>query len=498
MNSVKDEYTSHITDISEVTLNFFDKSGMCGYPTVLGILGIMAMHPEAYQWLSKSGIDLLPKLELGDTVHWYKIKYDLKSNIRRSVPISLLNGTNMFTTKSIPEPISGASAIHISKTSVYFTTQTGTKVCSKSELDLRNCKSISVGIILDVISKGDYDYILTNSVVYRINNKTYDTPTKILDNTGMLSAFCLADNVIIVASADGGYRISDIAGTVPMIGKITRETGTHTSTTTDSSGNSTQTNISYDNGVPRGACNYCWYDGSKYYIGDYSTCGTFDPSATSFKTEYVEGNSHPPYLTSGVNRSHNGVLYAEKSGGLQYGSTHYNVTGVKSVLELDNVILFGTNSGIKVFTKSSVDGKYGPQEMYVSLAGVNGTIDGMCLLYGNIFVVTQNAKYRTFDSEEDDNKLRFIVFGTDYEVDLEANETDAKEVKMNLLDLLDLGSSNSKVFDSKLSKANRKTAMYAIGIYNSKPKVFNLYGHDNRNAPAVELNNCMESFDMKG
>ena len=524
MNATKDEYSSHITDIGETTLDFLSKSGMCGWPTILGILGIMVINPDSHQWLSKSRIDLLPKPDLGDTVHWYKIKNDLKSNIRRSIPIGLLNGVNMFTTKDIPELINETLDIHVSKTSVYFTTQTGTKVCSKSESNLNNYKSIDVGIVLDVISKNDFDYILTNSVIYRINNKTYTDPTIIFENHGVLNAFCLADSVIIVACSDGGYKISNIENN-PSSSKIKRETGVYTPTTSESGGNGGQqgqgsgtgTNMIYDNGVPVGACEYCWYDGSKFYIGDSLTCGSFDPSASSYVTEYVEGNTHTPYL-NGVNRSHNGILYGEKTvivetdnqgqtqpqtqttstkTGVLYGDSLYDVTGVKSVLDLDNVVLFGTDSGIKVFTKNTVDGMYGPQELYLTLAGITGSIKCMCSLYGTVFVVGQNAKYRSFDSEEDDNKLRFVVFGTDYDIDVETDETDAKEVKLNLLDLFNLGSVNSKVFDSRLSKANKKPAKYAIGIYDSKPKVFNLYGHDNRNAPAVELDKCMKAFDME-
>ena len=178
MNYIKDDKASHMYNITETSLDFYDKSGMAGWPTILGILGIVAMHPESYEWLSKNGIEPLPKVELGDTVHWYKIKYDLRSNIRRSVPISLLKGVNVFTTKDIPEPINISNKVYVSNTTVYFITSSGIKICSKSELDLKNCKSITIqGKILDITSKGDFDYILTPTSIYRINNKTYDLPT---------------------------------------------------------------------------------------------------------------------------------------------------------------------------------------------------------------------------------------------------------------------------------------------------------------------------------
>ena len=493
MTSTKDEYASHMYDITETSLDFYDKSGMCGWPTILGILGIMVMHPESYEWLSKSGINTIPKVELGDTVHWYKIKYDLRSNIRRSVPISLLNGTNVFTTKNIPEPINSSTNVYVSKNSVYFMTSSGVKVCSKSELDLRNCKSLTLGVIQDVTSKGKFDYVLTRSAVYRVDSSTYDEPTVIFSNAGSFNSFCVAGDYIIVAGSSGAYKLSGIEG-LTYAGRIERETGTQTST--DANGNST--NIPYDNGVPDGECRYCWYDGSRFYVGDYSTCGDFLPSDNSYSAVYTEGNSHPPFITSGTNKNHNGVLYCNKNGGILYGSTQYAITEVTSILELDNVILFGTNSGIHVYTKTSVDGNYGPQKEYVKLTGVNENINGMCLLYGTLFVIGQSTKYRSFDSEEDENKLRFIVFGTDYDVDTEANETDAKEVKLNLFDLLDLGLNNSTVFNNKLAKAKVKTAQYAIAVYNNgKPKVFNLYGHDNRNAPGIELNNCLKTYDME-
>ena len=493
MNTVKDEYASHMYNIGETSLDFLSKSGMIGWPTILGILNIAAINPDSYQWMSKNNIEVLPKPELGDDVHWYKLKYDLKSNLRRSVPISLLKNVNMFTSKNIPDPISTSKAFFVSKGAVYFLQETDTKACFKTELDLRNCKTVDVKDIIDVMTNGSYDYILTQNAVYRINNSDFSGLTKILgdDRTGKLAAFCLANNVIIVASSTGGWRIADIEASVPPINKIERKTGTITIGTGD-----TSTIKTVDNGMPTGECKYCWFDGSKYYIGDYITSGHFTPNDEIYAAPTTD-IAHPSYLHNGVNRHCNGVKFANIGGSLIYGSSTYFVSDVKSVLELDNVMIFGTGSGLRVFTKTPVDGNYGPTKEFIKLDGISEPVNGICILYGTIFVCGKNNKYRTFDSEEDENKFRIVVFGTNYDADIESKETDAKEVKVDLMEILDLGTASGKAFDKKFAKANSKPAQYAIITFDSKPKVFNLYGHDNRNSAAVELKGCMTSFDME-
>ena len=511
METIKDDNTSHMYGITDACVWFFSNSGACGWPTVLSIMFNTCIQPDGLKWVEKSGLTFPKGPAVGDNVHWYKTKFDNVSNFRRSVPY-LLKDASFFNQKNIPSVINDSKAAFSTKNSVYFISLSGSvKVCRLTETDIENnSKDVAlpsgsnIGTVLDVVSYDKYDYLLTDTIIYRFDSS--------LDTTGgqfeafykassSMNAFAIIDSAIIIATSDGGVRLSKITSSSPDAIFIKHEQKIYTSTATAESGNSdgssaaTTVSEPYDNGVPSGACKFVYVEGSSYYIGNESTSGYFQSGDTNFTPVYGEKEKHEKILSSAPNKNCMNNTFIDCKGKLLYKGIEYSLTGVNCIIESDGFIYFGTSNGISIYSSSQIDSKYGPSEVYATPKGISGKVEYLLDLYDVIFSIG-DSKYRSFDAYDEDNKMRIFLFGTDYDADANSGETDIRETKLSLKDLLNVGNTSSSKYSQLLGKANSKDTTYAMIIIDGSPKCFHLYGNDNRNARSEELKKCDSAFDI--
>ena len=421
MTTTKDDKTSHIDSVTETCVWFFNNSGACGWPTVLSIMFNTCIQPDALKWVEKSGLKFPKPPAIGDAVHWYKTKFDNVSNFRRSVPF-LLKGVSYFNQKNIPEVINGCKKAFMTKNAVYFISSSGSvKVCRLTETDVdSNAKDIElttgpdIGDVLDAVSYNNYDYLLTKDYIYRFDSSQATSGGKFdlfFTAPSQMNAFGIIGDIIIVATSDGGLRLSNLTSSSPSSKNIRRQELTYTAPAEDSGsgsgssgGEQQTTSEQYDNGVPQRECKFVYVEGSSYYIGDDSTSGFFQSSDTSFTPVYGEKENHVKVLSSKPNKNCLNNTFVESKGKLLYKGIEYSLTGVNTITETDGYVFFGTDSGIKVYSSSQIEGKFGPTEEYANLAGVSGSVKNIIDLYGNIFTIG-DGKYRTFDAFDEDIEI---------------------------------------------------------------------------------------------
>lgn len=510
MNIDKTDEYSHVTDITDTMLTFLNKEGANSYPTITVLLNRFFLDTDSYDWYKNSGIDVkFPEFKVGDDLHWYKtqdIYKDLKLSINSSIlpdcPIfikndisELQNFTKFYDSANgfysvIDKNLYFVKNINSSKKVINITTTSDGK---KTTTDFTET-------ILDILSYGTTDFILTSSNLYRYKVDDDEIEKIYSKDSYTFKAFCEINNHIIIATDKGGLVLSNIMNAVALDDTITYDTHTVWSSTStsgdddDSSGGTSQTSTTYTNGMPAGNnCTFVWASGSSFSIGNKTKSAKFTLGGSYEAGSYEnEGGVLPSKET---NKHHRGKNYIYLEGKLTGGSKNYNVTDdFVSMYITDSATYFAYNDKITVYLNSDLQNVY---LTFTSKNKVDGTIQYFEIYDSDLFVKTTSGWYRSYKGTDTDCPVGFVLFNFDYDKNINDESLDCRFATISIADIISLGYSRSK-YDSALAKAKTNNTNFIIGYTktSSNKIIMNLYGDDNRRRLGQEMKICCQAFDI--
>ena len=501
MNTEKDENASHTTDISDQMLNFINKEGANSFPTITVLFNRIFLASDQYEWVKNSNIDItFPTLKEKDDVHWYK-NADLYTNVKNSLD-SLLNKCKIFQ----DEPISSADKISkffSSKTKIYYVlnsvlyskTSMGSVGIAIKSNDSENL--IISSTIKDILTVDDYDFVLTNSNIYRINVST-NIGESVYSSSDMMNAFDNYEDSIVVATTAGGVVFSDVKNTFSKSGSIKYDTYivAGPATGSDIAGDSGSTTISttYTNNLPSdNNCTFVFFEnGNTFSIGATSTSGKFTLGGSYSATM----SDNKGLSVKGTNIHNNGINSVSTETGFKIGNNIFVTTNIVSSFYSDEQItLLVSTQGIEVY----LNNKGGVRETVFTSDnnGIQGIANFIYKEDTNLYLNTSFGLFKTFDVESQDNPIVFILFSFVYDEDKSKDKIDMRQAKLSIPEIISLAYSEA-VFNKYMQKSLEKNTNFIIayGKTATEKVVYNLYGNDERRNLANEVKMCANAFDI--
>lgn len=508
MNIDKNEEYSHVTDITDTMLTFLNKEGANSFPTITVLFNRFFLDTDSYDWYKNSGIDVkFPEFKVGDDVHWYKTQ-DIYKDLKLSINSSILPDSPIFIKNDISELqdftkfYDSANGFYsINDKTIYFVKNINSSKkainCSTTSSDGSKTSEDFTETILDVLSIGTIDYILTSQNLYRYKADSENLEKIYNKDSYTFKAFCNINNNIIVATDKGGLVLSGISGTVVLDDTIVYDTHvvwTSTSTSGDDSGGTTQTSTTYTNGMPtNNNCTFVWANGNSFSIGNKSKSAKFTLGGNYEATTYEnEGGILP---SKDANKHHRGKNYIYLDGKLTDGSITYNITDdFVSMYITDSATYFAYNDKINIYLNSDLQTIF---LTFTSKNKVEGTIQYFEIYDSDLYVKTSSGWYRSYKGTDTDCPIGFVLFNFDYDKNINDDTLDCRFAMISIADIISLGYSKDK-YNSALAKAKTNNTNFIIGYTktSSDKIIMNLYGDDNRRQLGREMKVCCQAFDI--
>lgn len=508
MNIDKTNEYSHVTDITDTMLTFLNKEGANSYPTITVLFNRFFLDTDSYDWYKNSGIDVkFPEFKIGDDVHWYKTK-DIYKDLKLSINSSILPNCPIFIKNDIIELQdftkfydSANGFYNVINKNLYFVKNINSNKKIINSTKVSNNESIIIDFtetILDILSIGTTDFILTSNNLYRYKIDADEIEKIYSKDSYIFKAFCEIKDHIIVATNKGGLVLSNVQNTPVLDNIIVYDSHTVTTSTSSESeengaGDGQQTTITYTNGMPAGNdCTFVWANRDSFSIGNKTKSAYFilggNYNATSSENE-------GGVLPSKDNKHHRGKNYIYLEGKLTDGSKSYNITeDFISMYVTDSATYFAYNDKITVFLNNDLQNIY---LTFTSKNNIDGTVQYFEIYDSDLYIKTSSGWFRSYKGTDADCPVGFVLFNFDYDKNVNDDILDCRFAMISIADIISLGYSRIK-YDSALAKAKTNNTNFIIGYTktNLNKVIINLYGDDNRRQLGLEMKICCQAFDI--
>lgn len=488
------DYSSHLMGLTDTSLRFLTKEGASGHPTILCILNRFLIDKSINNWYKNSGIEenVIPKL--GDNVHWYKSK-DNRVNFKTSVFESLLKYGVFFEENNSGELLNGCIFSFTTLNRKYFVYNSKLVSVDLNDENKTTESETFNEKIIDALSIGSTDFILTEKSLYSRKNKTnsngngeilFSRISNIdLDSSSTNKAMCSNyTNSIVIAGNYGGKLLS-----IGSNGSVSSYKDIKYFSLPIPEGSIIE--ISPSNNLPsNNNCTFCIKekDTNNFLIGNNKTYGKFSFSSDNFMSSLDDGYSENSMTYEDKVMNFGNIQFCKTSVGVNINGKNYITKFEANYFNKisDFYVMYGEN-GFEILDQNST----------VLLTNNNiKNIDYSVSLNGNIYLGNSSKVYK----EIENNNLRIYTFNMNFDKEENADKIDVGNIKLSFMDLFNIASSDYyySLYSEKIGILNNKNVTYAIGISeNNGVTDFHLYGNDDRNRAAIEMKQCMEVFDMK-